>query len=285
MANYVVKFQAEEEVLNGCIAIVDAETRKDAYDQIHSIIKESGNPFATEDCAWDGVNEVTVEVTETKGYTDEGYDPSDVIELEKYLEDRYENISTLVAKIEDEIANGYKKVNINLDDVTVEPFSKCNIEHLKILHEGEIYFLENSGPGMAEYIIEPSDMCEVKGENEIDGLSLVIKYKDKVIGYVSFSVYVDDEDFDYLNTIEISAFYITKRFRGHGIYHHVLKSEPVKDLQKEYPNYRIVTWNSVKKQDFVKHKEKLGFKVEKEIRNLYGEGFDGVQMVRENTPF
>lgn len=67
MKTFVVPFQAEEIVWNGCIARVEAESKEDAFMKVEQSIREN-NPFADFNADRNGINTVTSEVIETTKY-------------------------------------------------------------------------------------------------------------------------------------------------------------------------------------------------------------------------
>ena len=65
--NFKVKFQTKETCWNNCVAIVEAETKEEAYKKVEDSIDNS-NPFAEFNSEWDGINTVTENVVEDPEY-------------------------------------------------------------------------------------------------------------------------------------------------------------------------------------------------------------------------
>jgi len=283
MEKFAVPFNAEEKVINESMAIVEANTESEAFEMVESKIKEGENPFKYFDCQMYGVDTVTIDVLETEKYTIDA--DEEVVSLQVCLENIMQDVEDINKRVTIKIAEKYKDVEIDLNDICVEEFDRLNFDHIKTLYEAEVYFVEKYGEKMMDYFIDPVKMDEVVEDNGIDKLPIIIRYKDIYIGYALFTVYVDDEDFDFINTIEFTRFYLKPRFQHHGIYSHVLKCSKFKELQEEYPNYILVSWNDPEMKDFIEHKKSLGFKIEKTLKDKCGFGKDVVKMVRKNKEF
>lgn len=66
---FKVGFVAYEKCINKCVAYVEANTPKEAYDKVADVINSGRTPFLEFLAEWDGVNSVTLDVIGDSSYS------------------------------------------------------------------------------------------------------------------------------------------------------------------------------------------------------------------------